>query len=1012
MLFVERCAMGFRFNSFYHEEMHPFIDAMAGVLTEAGNRSRRPDVADYILRSQKQDFDTKTEYLKRVSLELVQKRRKNPTDKKDLLNAMLNNRDPKLGVGLTDDSIVDNMITFLVAEVYQKAREEVDNVIGTGAVTVDHMSQLPYLTACLRETLRLHPTAPAFGVSAKEDDVIGGKYAVKQGQAIVFILTKVHTDPAVYGPDAADFKPERMLDEPFSKLPQNSWKPFGNGVRGCIGRPFAWQEALLTFALLMQIFDFKATNPSYLLKIKQTLTIKPLDFKMRATMRNASLLENLGQVSGAEPGYAPDGASATGRKQRDSFTDSNAKGPTVHIFYGSNTGTCETLANNLASSAQARGYGAKVDVLDKATDKLSTTEPTVVITASYEGEAPDNAGQFVSWLKSASQSSLENVKYAVFGVGNRDWVSTYQQIPKLVDYKLSKTGATRLTDRGIVDVADGEIFNVFDDWVDEQLWPSIEKNFGAGAEVKASGDPGLSITVAKDVRTTKLRQDVQTAMVVESRLLTAPGKAAKRHLQLKLPTGMNYKAGDYLAVLPINPTQSVRRAMARFELTWDATLTIKEKSQTTIPTGRPISANDVFSSYVELGQPATVKQIIELSRLVDDEQARKELEEACGPQYKELIQAKNVSLLQLLERYPTANYTLGQFLEAVPAMRTRQYSISSSPLHDSNTASLTFSVLDAPAHSAAAAANGQRFLGVASNYLAQVQPRDHVHISLRPSHAGFRLPADDHAPIMMACAGTGLAPFRAFVQERATKIEAAGVGAALGPAILFYGCNAPDEDDMYRAEFDYWESIGAVDVRRAYTFAPEASEGCKFVQHRVWHDRAELVELFKADARMYICGAGVVGTAIMDTALRMYREYTGCEEEEAKAWFSGLRGESTESVPCFGLERCGPCFSTPALGYVGGGFSQSQFRLEAFAVSSVADQRSGIGSALSSGAPCWARRKGLGPGKCSRIRRGGEHDEQIARTIRRTDAAATRDSKMVPEWSVVATNLLFARKYA
>lgn len=248
--------MGFRFNSFYHEEMHPFIDAMTYVLTEAGNRSRRPDLADYILRSQRREFDSSTEYLKRVSLELVQKRRQNPTDKKDLLNAMLNNKDPKLGVGLTDDSIVDNMITFLVAghettsgllsflfyllcshpEAYRLARDEVDSVIGTGPVSVDHMSQLPYLSACLRETLRFYPTAPVFAVHAKEDVTIGGKYAIKEGQTVAFILSKIQTDPTIYGPDAKEFKPERMLDEPFSKLPANAWKPFGNGVRGAMKR--------------------------------------------------------------------------------------------------------------------------------------------------------------------------------------------------------------------------------------------------------------------------------------------------------------------------------------------------------------------------------------------------------------------------------------------------------------------------------------------------------------------------------------------------------------------------------------------------------------------------------------------------------------------------------------------------------------------------------------------------------------------------------------------------------
>ena len=112
---------------------------------------------------------------------------------------------------------------------YQAAQREVDQVIGRGTITVEHMSKLPYIEACLRETLRLNPTAPAFSIAPLPDSefpvlIGGGKYQVENGQVLVAILPKVHTDPAVYGNDAELFKPERMLDEAFSKLPPNSWK--------------------------------------------------------------------------------------------------------------------------------------------------------------------------------------------------------------------------------------------------------------------------------------------------------------------------------------------------------------------------------------------------------------------------------------------------------------------------------------------------------------------------------------------------------------------------------------------------------------------------------------------------------------------------------------------------------------------------------------------------------------------------------------------------------------------
>lgn len=602
---------------------------------------------------------------------------------------------------------------------------------------------------------------------------------------------------------------------------------------------------------------------------------------MRAKMRNPDILERLGAVS-------VDGSSATtpaANAQQSKATQSAAgkSATTINILYGSNTGTCESLATSLASTAKSRGFKAHVDTLDNSISTFGDESPAIVITASYEGQPPDNASKFVEWLKSAEEGSLSKTQYAVFGVGNREWVSTYQKVPTTVDEDLLRKGAHQLVKRGMADVSDGDIFNSFDQWTDELLWPAIDAAFGMGKIATASEASGLRVLVNIDTRTKQLRQDVQAAVVQESRVLTAPGKPAKRHIQLKLPDDMEYKAGDYLAVLPLNPEPSVRRAMARFDLTLDATLTIEEGSQTTIPTGRPISALDVFSSYVELGQPATTKQVLQLSKIADSQESKEELTKLANASPG---QTKLKSLLELLEQHPSTSYTLGQFLEAVPSMRTRQYSISSSPLQDPTSASLTYSVLDAPANPANP--EGRRFLGVASNYLARAQQGDRIQIALRPSHAGFHLPADSSRPVLMACAGTGLAPFRAFVQERAMKIAA---GETLGKAMLFFGCNSPSEDDLYRSEFDAWEKIGAVKVRRAYTFSPEQSEGCKFVQHRVWHDREELVQLFKQDAYMYICGAGAVGTALVETVKRIYVELKGCEDEEAQRWFEGLRGE-------------------------------------------------------------------------------------------------------------------------
>jgi len=159
-------------------------------------------------------------------------------------------------------------------------------------------------------------------------------------------------------------------------------------------------------------------------------------------------------------------------------------------------------------------------------------------------------------------------------------------------------------------VAAGDIFNDFDKWQDEQLWPAL------GGDSDAEYESGIEIEVDTDSRRSKLRQDVKEAVIVSNQLLTAEGEPEKRHIVLKLPTGMDYKTGDYLAVLPINNQKNIRRVLKWANLPWDAMLTIKTGTNTTLPTGHPISAMDVLGAYVELSQPATRKVCSTLTRSI------------------------------------------------------------------------------------------------------------------------------------------------------------------------------------------------------------------------------------------------------------------------------------------------------------------------------------------------------------------------------------------------------------
>ena len=305
---------------------------------------------------------------------------------------------------------------------YIAAQEEVDKVLGRDAITNEHLSRLKYINAVLRETSRLYPTAPVIQKKRNPDlprepyTVCGGKYMLQPDDQFMILLGQSQRDVKVYGEDALAFRPERMLDDEFEKLPPGAWRPFGNGARACIGRGFAWQEALLVVALILQNFDVQMDDPSYKLHIKQTLTVKPKDFYIKAKLRQGVTPTELNQImhSGAHL--------ASPEATKLQTTSSTSRKP-MNIIYGSNTGTCLALAQRLAGEASARGYQPAVDNMDTLSCKLPTTGPLVVITASYEGEPPDNAARFIEWLKECENSEVNGVEYAVFGCGHRELLS-------------------------------------------------------------------------------------------------------------------------------------------------------------------------------------------------------------------------------------------------------------------------------------------------------------------------------------------------------------------------------------------------------------------------------------------------------------------------------------------------------------------------------------------------------------------------------------------------------------
>lgn len=896
---IALCAFDYRFNSFYQNEMHPFVAAMVDALDEAGQRGRRPELLSNLMVSRKRKYEADQAALARVAEQLIRERRQDPKgmEKHDLLNVMLNGVDTVTGEKLSDENIRYQMVTFLIAghettsgllsfatylllknpQVLLKAQKIVDEVLGDEMPRVEHLAQLRYIEQVLMEALRVWPTAPAFAVKPVADTVLAGKYPLTSRDTLLILEPMLHRDPAVWGDDVEAFVPERFAPENAEKLPPNAWKPFGNGSRACIGRPFAMQEAQLVIAMMLQRFDLVLDDPSYQLEIAETLTIKPHGLNVRAKVRGDGSWTARAAV-----------ATVTSRPlQKEAEAVALPVDATqLLVLYGSNTGSCEMFARRIAGDAARQGYAAKVATLDEHAQAFDPETPVLVVTASYEGQAPDNAKKFVPWLESQPAGSLAGVRFAVFGCGNRQWARTYQFVPKRIDAAFEAAGATRLRERGEAD-AGGDFFGAFDEWYDT-LWDALGHAVGQAVADKPAA-PAFDVEIVKAARESSLQlADLEQATIVANRELVDVARAngrSKRHIEFALPAGMSYRSGDYLAVLACNAPYQVQRALRRFGLANDTQIVIRkqEGQASSLPTDYPVSAYEVLSNYVELAQPVTKAQIHQLSAWTACPPEKQELERLGSDDvYAKEVLGKRVSLLDLVERAQSSSITFAQFLAMLPVLRARQYSISSSPLAEETQASLTIAVVDAPAFS------GQgRFTGVASNYLAHLKPGDRVSVAVRPSQSGFHPPADPATPMVMVCAGTGVAPFRGFLQERAAQKAA---GRDVGRALLFFGVDHPDVDYLYRDQFAEWERQGVVEMRPAFSAQPDGD--VTFVQHRVWKDRAEVAQLFRDGAQFFVCGDGRhMAPAVRETFIRIYQRATEASDEEANAWADRMEHE-------------------------------------------------------------------------------------------------------------------------
>lgn len=294
---------GYRFGSFERSEPHPFVTAMIRALRYAQLQNvKLPFVRRAFAGTAEQnqaDIATMTGLVD----EVIEARRKDGEESRDLLGLMLTEGHPETGERLDPVNIRNQAITFVVAghettsgalsfalyyltrhpELLAKARAEVDAVWGGREPAFGDVAKLRYVRRVLDEAMRLWPTAPGYSREAREDVVLGDEYRMRKGDWVIVPLPLVHRDPAAW-PDPEKFDPDRFEPAAVKKRPAQAYKPFGTGERACIGRQFALHEAVLALGMVLQRYDFEI-DPAYELEIVESLTLKPSGFTLRPRAR-------------------------------------------------------------------------------------------------------------------------------------------------------------------------------------------------------------------------------------------------------------------------------------------------------------------------------------------------------------------------------------------------------------------------------------------------------------------------------------------------------------------------------------------------------------------------------------------------------------------------------------------------------------------------------------------------------------------------------------------------------
>jgi len=539
--------------------------------------------------------------------------------------------------------------------------------------------------------------------------------------------------------------------------------------------------------------------------------------------------------------------------QAESPAQNEAISPLATILYATHTGNGRGIAEQLAEEAKLQGVNVRVlSIADfKPRDITKEKFLTLVISTHGEGEPPESAAEFHRYLFSSRAPKLEDLSFSVFALGDSSY-EYFCEAGKQIDNRLEVLGAKRLLARIDADVSFQEIAT---DWRSEvilqarQLMP--EQNVNVVNISSESSHPRID------------RLNPYKATVLENRRLTTDKAMANvHHLVLEIdPQLVHYQPGDALGVWSRNHPALVDEILKVTQLEQDASVTID---------GQTMTLSQALLEKLELtllhptvvAKWATLSASETLLSLAEDIRRLREF-------------AQDRQVIDLISEFP-AKVDAVSLVNVLQSLQPRLYSIASSQQVADDEVHLTVSELSYEAH-------GREHLGTASNYLAErVQQDDLIGVYVA-ENSQFRLPENGDTDIILIGSGTGIAPYRAFLQQRE-------IDGARGKNWLVFGNRQFREDFLYQQDWVNFRKAGFLE-RASLAFSRD-SLNHTYVQDKLREEGETLYQWLEQGARIYVCGSIKMEKAVHEAIAEIITLYGTEKGQDAETYLTDLRSQT------------------------------------------------------------------------------------------------------------------------